>query len=151
MNKVIHYIGLDVHKESIAVSIAPAHSTEIRRYGIIGGTLAAVDKLLKIKEKGSVPAIVETATLSNNWPAYADNPFANAALSKHEPASWFCRTLRRGFPENAGDPDHPCKSARVDLPGSSHGRLLPGIALVVCAPCRHSLALEPESQAFILQ
>ena len=47
MNKVIHYIGLDVHKESIAVSIAPQHSTEVRRYGIIGGTLDAVDKLVK--------------------------------------------------------------------------------------------------------
>ena len=47
MNKVIHYIGLDVHKESIAVSIAPSNSTEVRRYGIIGGTLDAVDKLLK--------------------------------------------------------------------------------------------------------
>jgi transposase len=47
MNKVIHYIGLDVHKESIAVSIAPCNSTEVRRYGIIGGTLDAVDKLLK--------------------------------------------------------------------------------------------------------
>ena len=47
MNKVIHYIGLDVHKESIAVSIAPANTTEVRRYGIIGGSLDAVDKLLK--------------------------------------------------------------------------------------------------------
>jgi transposase len=47
MNQVIHYIGLDVHKETIAVSIAPANSTEVRRYGIIGGTLAAVDKLVK--------------------------------------------------------------------------------------------------------
>ena len=47
MNKVIHYIGLDVHKESIAVSIAPQHSTEVRRYGIIGGSLDAVDKLVK--------------------------------------------------------------------------------------------------------
>ena len=36
MNQVIHYIGLDVHKESIAVSIAPCNSTEVRRYGIIG-------------------------------------------------------------------------------------------------------------------
>ena len=25
MNKVIHYLGLDVHKDSIAVSIAPRH------------------------------------------------------------------------------------------------------------------------------
>jgi transposase len=47
MNKSIHYIGLDVHKETIAVSIAPQHSTEVRRYGIIGGTLDAVDKLVK--------------------------------------------------------------------------------------------------------
>jgi transposase len=47
MNKTVHYIGLDVHKESIAVAIAPQNSSEVRRYGIIGGTLEAVDKLLK--------------------------------------------------------------------------------------------------------
>src|SRR6185503_11577104 len=47
MNKIVHYIGLDVHKDSIAVAIAPQHSTEVRRYGIIGGTLDAMDKLLK--------------------------------------------------------------------------------------------------------
>ena len=47
MNKTVHHIGLDVHKESIAVAIAPQQSTEVRRYGIIGGTLAAMDKLVK--------------------------------------------------------------------------------------------------------
>ncbi len=47
MNKSVHYIGLDVHKDSIAVAIAPGNSTEVRRYGIIGGTIDAVDKLLK--------------------------------------------------------------------------------------------------------
>src|SRR6185436_1190989 len=47
MNKIVHYIGLDVHKDSIAVAIAPQNSTEVRRYGIIGVTLDAVDKLLK--------------------------------------------------------------------------------------------------------
>ena len=47
MNKIVHYIGLDVHKETIAVSIAPQNSTEVRRYGIIGGSLEAIDKLLK--------------------------------------------------------------------------------------------------------
>src|SRR3954468_14979915 len=47
MNKIVHYIGLDVHKDSIAVSIAPQNSTEVRRYGIIGGTLQAIDNLLK--------------------------------------------------------------------------------------------------------
>ena len=45
MNKIVHYLGLDVHKESIAVSIAPQHSTEVRRYGIIGGTLAQAHSL----------------------------------------------------------------------------------------------------------
>jgi transposase len=47
MNKIVHYIGLDVHKETIAVSIAPQNSTEVRRYGIIRGTLDAADKLVK--------------------------------------------------------------------------------------------------------
>src|SRR3954470_14826331 len=47
MNKIVHYVGLDVHKDSIAVSIAPQHTTEVRRYGIIGGTLAAMDSLIK--------------------------------------------------------------------------------------------------------
>jgi len=47
MNKIVHYIGLDVHKDSIAVAIAPQNSIEVRRYGIIGGSLNDVDKLLK--------------------------------------------------------------------------------------------------------
>ena len=47
MNTTVHYLGLDVHKESIAVSIAPQGTTEVRRYGIINGSLEAVDKLLK--------------------------------------------------------------------------------------------------------
>ena len=54
MNPVIHYVGLDVHKETIAVSIAPAGSTEVRRYGIIGGTLAAVDKVIKKLSQSNV-------------------------------------------------------------------------------------------------
>ena len=31
------YVGLDVHNDTIAVSLAPSDSTEVRRYGIIGG------------------------------------------------------------------------------------------------------------------
>ena len=54
MNKTVHYLGLDVHKETIAVSIAPQHSTEVRRYGIINGSLDAVDKLVKKLSPGGV-------------------------------------------------------------------------------------------------
>ncbi len=41
------YIGLDVHTESIAVSLAPSDSTEVRRYGLIGGTHEDVLRLAK--------------------------------------------------------------------------------------------------------
>ncbi len=37
MSPSIHFLGLDVHKESVAVSIAPSDSTEVRHYGNIGG------------------------------------------------------------------------------------------------------------------
>jgi transposase len=41
------FIGLDVHNDSIAVSLAPADSTEVRRYGIIGGQHDDVLRLIK--------------------------------------------------------------------------------------------------------
>lgn len=47
MNPIIHFLGLDVHKHSIAASTAPQNSPEVRRYGIIGGTLDSVDKLVR--------------------------------------------------------------------------------------------------------
>lgn len=39
------FIGMDVHSESIAVSLAPGDSAEVRRYGVIEGTHDAVLKL----------------------------------------------------------------------------------------------------------
>jgi len=41
------FVGLDVHNDSIAVSLAPSGSTEVRRYGVIGGSHDDVLKLLK--------------------------------------------------------------------------------------------------------
>lgn len=41
------FIGLDVHTDSIAVSLAPSDASEVRRYGIIGGTHDDVLKLAK--------------------------------------------------------------------------------------------------------
>ncbi len=41
------FIGLDVHNDTIAVSLAPSDSTEVRRYGIIGGEHDDVLKLIK--------------------------------------------------------------------------------------------------------
>ena len=41
------FVGLDVHNDSIAVSLAPSDSAEVRRYGIIGGQHDDVLQLLK--------------------------------------------------------------------------------------------------------
>lgn len=42
------FVGMDVHNDSIAVSLAPSDSTEVRRYGIIGGSH---DDVLKLARK----------------------------------------------------------------------------------------------------
>ena len=42
------FIGLDVHNDSIAVSLAPSDAIEVRRYGIIGGEH---DDVLKLAHK----------------------------------------------------------------------------------------------------
>ena len=44
---LILHVGLDVHNDSIAPSLAPSDSTEVRRWGIIGGTHEHVQKFLK--------------------------------------------------------------------------------------------------------
>lgn len=41
------FIGLDVHNDTIAVSLAPSEDTEVRRYGIIGGQHDDVLRLIK--------------------------------------------------------------------------------------------------------
>ena len=53
MKKVI-YVGLDVHKESIVVGTAPVGDTSVVLYGEIGGTLDALDKLVKKLDKPEV-------------------------------------------------------------------------------------------------
>src|ERR1019366_6777525 len=47
-NSLILFTGFDVHTDSIAVSLAPSDSIEVRRYGIIGGEH---DDVLKLAPK----------------------------------------------------------------------------------------------------
>ena len=41
------YLGLDVHNDSIAISLAPSDSAEVRRWGVIGGTHEHVARFIK--------------------------------------------------------------------------------------------------------
>lgn len=52
MKKSITFVGLDVHKNSIAVALADAgRNAEVRNYGIIGGGLDDLGRLVKKLEK----------------------------------------------------------------------------------------------------
>jgi hypothetical protein len=47
MKKKVLYVGLDVHKKTIDVAIAPGRSNgKVRSYGKIDGTLDAQNKLI---------------------------------------------------------------------------------------------------------
>ena len=43
----ILFVGMDVHKESIVISLADDDRSEVRRYGSIGGTLDDFKKMLR--------------------------------------------------------------------------------------------------------
>ena len=49
-NKIILYLGLDVHKDSIVIAIASSDG-EVRFYGTVGGKLADLDRALKKIQK----------------------------------------------------------------------------------------------------
>ena len=54
------FIGLDVHKNSIAVAIADSRSSEVRFYGNIPNTLDGIVKLAKQFRRWSETLLVST-------------------------------------------------------------------------------------------
>jgi hypothetical protein len=79
------FIGLDVHNDSIAVSLAPSDSTEVRRYGLIGGSHEDVLRLLK-KLQAAHPGATLTRDTTHGeivvWPADTLKKVATSGDSK---------------------------------------------------------------------
>ena len=53
MKEFSKYVGLDVHKETIAVSVAEANGGEVRYFGEIANTPDAMEKLVRQLRKGN--------------------------------------------------------------------------------------------------
>jgi transposase len=62
MGKFITYVGLDVHKKTIAVAFADEGGVEVRSYGTINSDLSSLDKVArKLVSGGSEPRFVYEA------------------------------------------------------------------------------------------
>lgn len=94
MNECIKYIGLDVHKETIAVSVAPSSTGEVRYWGEIANTPAALDKLVRQLNK-------DGATLSF---CYEAGPCGYELYRYLTDLGWVCVVVAPSLiPKKAGD------------------------------------------------
>lgn len=94
MNEFSKYVGLDVHKETIAVSVAEAWGGEVRYLGEIANTPEAIEKLVKQLRKGG-------AILSF---CYEAGPCGYGIHRQLTDLGWDCQVVAPSLiPKKAGD------------------------------------------------
>jgi transposase len=94
MKEFSKYVGLDVHKETIAVSVAEANGGEVRYVGEIANTPEAIDKLVRQLRKGD-------ATLSF---CYEAGPCGYGIHRQLSDLGWDCEVVAPSLiPKKAGD------------------------------------------------
>ena len=94
MREFSKYVGLDVHKETIAVSVAEANGGEVRYLGEVANTPEAVEKLVKQLRKGG-------ADLSF---CYEAGPCGYGIHRQLTDLGWECEVVAPSLiPKKAGD------------------------------------------------
>jgi transposase len=94
MGKFSKYVGLDVHKETIAVSVAEANGGEVRYLGEIANTPEAVEKVIRQLRKNG-------ATLSF---CYEAGPCGYGLHRQLTDLGWDCQVVAPSLiPKKAGD------------------------------------------------
>ena len=94
MKEFSKYVGLDVHKETIAVAVAEANGGEVRYLGEIANTPEAIDKLVKQLRKGG-------AELSF---CYEAGPCGYGIHRQLTDLGWDCQVVAPSLiPKKAGD------------------------------------------------
>ena len=94
MKEFSKYVGLDVHKETIAVAVAESNGGELRYIGEISNTPEAIDKLVKQLRKGG-------ADLSFCYEAGPCGYGIHRQLTDH---GWDCHVVAPSLiPKKAGD------------------------------------------------
>ena len=102
------FVGLDVHKDSIDVALAPRDSTEVRSYGTILGDLEAVDKVIRKLKTTSQSLHVVSAI---HVPGPEDESIRDLTRAREDAVA----ANRRARPQNAG-------GSRLGLSLSRQGR-----------------------------
>ncbi len=94
MDKFIKYVGMDVHKETIAVSVAPSGSSEVRYIGEIANTVEAIAKLVRQLRK-------DDAELKF---CYEAGPCGYGIFRQLSDLGWECQVVAPSLiPRKAGD------------------------------------------------
>lgn len=103
MKQFIKYVGLDVHRETIAVAVADSDGGEVRYFGEIGNTPEAIEKPRNGVTHPHVSSTYRATSIEGTIPADVTDDARRRG--RHFRAEWPAKPLRR--PNSRGG-RNPC-------------------------------------------